>query len=66
MSAIIVLVLRIFMAVVLYVFVAFAFYLLWRSLRKPATTHKDKVIPILILKPSDNPDGEAHNSTSPK
>jgi len=66
MSAVVVLILRILMAAALYTFVAFAFYVLWKSMRKPATAQGDKAMPMLILIPTDSPDEEAHRFDSPE
>jgi pSer/pThr/pTyr-binding forkhead associated (FHA) protein len=52
MSAIVVLVLRILIAVVLYAFVAYAFYLLWKTIRKPVEAHSGGGIPVLTLHPA--------------
>jgi pSer/pThr/pTyr-binding forkhead associated (FHA) protein len=52
MSAIVVLVLRILIAVVLYAFVAYAFYLLWKTIRKPVQAHSGGGIPVLTLHPA--------------
>ncbi len=66
MNAIVVLILRILMAVALYGFVAFAFYLLWKSLRKPVKTHADKTTPTLVIKPGDGAEGEPQQFSIPE
>lgn len=66
MSAVVVLILRILMAVTLYAFVAFAFYLLWKSLRKPAAAGREKTMPVLILKRADSVDGETQRFDCPE
>jgi pSer/pThr/pTyr-binding forkhead associated (FHA) protein len=52
MSAVVVLVLRILIAVALYAFAAYAFYLLWKTIRKPAETRSESGIPVLTLHPA--------------
>jgi hypothetical protein len=56
-SATVVLVLRILLAVCLYAFVGFAFYLLWKTLRQAAGGHK-ATAPALLLHPVEKPDGD--------
>jgi hypothetical protein len=58
MSAILVLILRILIAVSLYAFTGYAFYLLWKTLR-PAAGGRKTTTPWLTLKHSDKPDQEA-------
>jgi hypothetical protein len=66
MSAVVVLILRILIAMALYAFLAFAFYLLWKSLRKPAAAGREKTIPVLILNPVDSADGEQQRFEIPE
>jgi pSer/pThr/pTyr-binding forkhead associated (FHA) protein len=54
MSAVVVLILRILIAVALYAFVAWAFFLLWKTLRKPADARSGSGIPALTLQPAKN------------
>jgi pSer/pThr/pTyr-binding forkhead associated (FHA) protein len=51
-SAVVVLILRILIAVVLYAFAAYAFYLLWKTIRKPAEARSESGIPVLTLHPA--------------
>ena len=51
MSAVVVLILRILISVALYAFAAYAFYLLWVTIRKPADARSGSGIPILTLHP---------------
>ena len=66
MSAVIVLVLRILIALVLYAFLGFAFFLLWKSLRKPVASDRLQTTPPLVLKPADSADGEAQRFDNPE
>ncbi len=55
MSATVVLILRILLAVCLYAFVGFAFYLLWKTLRQAATGPQGGP-PLLVLQPVEQQD----------
>jgi len=52
LSAVVVLILRILIAVALYAFAAYAFYLLWKTIRKPADTRSGSSMPALTLHPA--------------
>jgi hypothetical protein len=61
MSAIVVLVLRILIAVALYAVAGYAFYLLWKTLIKPAGAQAGSSIPALILEPTEDIDLETQH-----
>lgn len=60
MSAVVVLVIRILAALALYAFAGLAFYLLWRTQAQPLTGKATAQSPILVLTPSDEPEGVVH------
>lgn len=59
MSAVVVLILRILIAVLLYAFAGYAFFLLWKTMRKSTDTHPGSGIPSLGLLPLEGSDMEA-------
>ena len=59
MSAVLVLVLRILIAVCLYAFAGYAFYLLWKTVHQAAGVHKGSAS-VLLLQPADEPEDEPY------
>jgi len=64
MSAVVVLILRILIALALYAFAAYAFFLLWKTIRKPADARSGSGIPAMTLQPAEDSGLEAQRFDS--
>ena len=66
MSGVIVLVLRIVLIALLYAFLGWAFYVLWKDLRAQGNLVSSPPIPAIILTPVGQPDQESRSFDTPE